>query len=353
MITIFYRNDLLYRSWEEFDFGGSPAQYFNKNSRLALAELKVYIKESSFTLLFPENSNGGAISYNAGESAQMLIELSSFISCVCSNTGGAIHLNNGEVACNKCCFCGCYSTTDIYAGQCISFVVKDSLEKKNYLIDSSIIHSMRSFFFESHSAIINMRYGDIKLNKINVSNNKCKYNMIYVEPSYSINEIKTSCNLIYCSIEKNEATMFRIVLFGSTESKSEIKYSNIIDNQNKNESNAMIQTSGHLNVYNCFIFDFRSILLFKGEILLDNCSIITRLKENEIAQGYVIFGSTNYNFVNEIEFTSDEKGYCKASIDKIQNFMPRKKLTCERKYPCLNNLILNLFIVLTINSDKL
>ena len=347
--TLFVRNINLYKSWEEYNFTEFPKIYENEQNRITTKTLSaIFISKSTFSFLIADADSGGAIFCLVSDSSQILVELSSFISCICCNTGGAIYLVNGEIITSKCCFCSCYSTTTIYSGQCLCLHACNSTSKRNYLFDSSIIHSMRNIFFESHSAPIDMRNGKIILNKVNESMNKCLYDMLYVQPSSpSLNKEEIACKLEFCSIEENEVTKHKIVYFGATEAIHEMSFSNIIDNKSPDKQLGMIYCNGKAFINNCFILDFKSFLLFYGEITLQDCFIITKLKQNEIANSKVNFGTMKYNFINEIEISSDLKGYCEASIDNINNFISKKSFKSCNKNIFINNIFIYVYTFLS------
>ena len=91
--TLFFVNINLYKSWEEYNFTGIPKIYENEQNRITSTILSaIYISKSTFSFLIADGDSGGAIFCRMSDSSQILVELSSFISCICSNTGGRIYI---------------------------------------------------------------------------------------------------------------------------------------------------------------------------------------------------------------------------------------------------------------------
>ena len=158
----------------------------------------------------------------------MLIELSIFSECKSTYAGGAIcQRTQGECVVKQCCGLQCYSTTSGYEGQFIRTDLSNDSNKKNRVLDSSVSHSMENSENPSWGYTLDLRYGTIQINTVNLSNNICNYySAVYAYPSTSSN---TACSITYSSINSNEARSSQIIRFDRNDQKYNIRPTNIKD----------------------------------------------------------------------------------------------------------------------------
>ena len=173
---------------------------------------------------------------------------------------------------NKCCCVRCYSTYAYASGQ-FAYTYLSSGNKNNVL-DSSI---SLSYDVDSEEvrvqAALDLDYGNIVVKTVNLSKNKCTQNTaIICYPSSS-----GTCSISFSSINGNEATSARIILFGDISIKSrtyDISYSNII--QNIVSSETVLKSWGYTTIeHSCLLENDCKYLFSTGSQYIEviNCTI--------------------------------------------------------------------------------
>ena len=313
---------LLYWTDDDVGYNGFPETNitFDEIQRThCTSELgqSVWVYNCIFELLEEYSNSGGALYYNFP--GQMLIEKSTFVSCICSNHGGAIYQKNGECIIKQCCGFKCYSTNINLAGQFIfselSNQISDS-DKKNRVLDSSVSHSMKNINNPSNAEALDLVSGTIQINTVNLSNNICYYNSaLYAYPSSSTSN--TACLMTYSTINSNEANQYTIIWF-NTNANYEISQSNIINNKvQTNSNNGLIESYGPTNIKDCCIMNNKAQYILKSfqTITLTRCSIDFTLNGNILGNVSILIEAKT-SFIIPIICTEKEH-YCNASYDSV------------------------------------
>ena len=134
------------------------------------------------------SSHGGALS--CGSSVyRLLVEQSSFISCLISNSyGGAIHFDSrtyGESVLSRICGFNCSSTSSsTMQGVFANIYPKNNIANKNHVNDSSITQCIQGS--TSSYVTLLLYYGNILCPSINLTNNVClQFSALYCYQSSS------------------------------------------------------------------------------------------------------------------------------------------------------------------------
>ena len=132
MITTFHLHKLfpIQFSWTDEDIypdDENPGYSLNgekdRNTKYPAEGSTVYIYNCFF-----HDIDNQAITYSSG--GKMLVELSTFILCTSSSSGGCIYQKNGNFVMNKCCGVRCYSTNTSASGQ-FAYTTLSSGNKNN------------------------------------------------------------------------------------------------------------------------------------------------------------------------------------------------------------------------------
>ena len=143
--------------------------------------------------------NGGAISFSdASARSKLLVEKCVFERChTVADLGGAIYMfKDGNCVVNQCCSIECSSDKK---GQFIYSEFQTSSDGKNQVLDSSVID-----IFNTEGSTIHLRYGNITIETVNCSSNKCRY-IAYCLITQS-KEDDLFCTINFCSFTNNEGS---------------------------------------------------------------------------------------------------------------------------------------------------
>ena len=99
----------------------------------------------------------------------MLVEQSSFISCITSYThGGGIRSDSGRCVLSRICAFNCCSTYNDYSFGQFAYIYSNI---KNNVNDSSITHTLKKGTNPCYA--LYLRYGNILCTSVNLTNNEC------------------------------------------------------------------------------------------------------------------------------------------------------------------------------------
>ena len=272
---------------------------------------QLYIKDSQF--VGSNGDYGGAIYYNSKEGYKALIESSTFQQCKYVANGGAIYNIQAEFVISKCCSSSCYSQDLTLGAQFIYSTTKRSANVKNDILDSAVSFSMPSSSTPTGGNTLSMSNGIIHIDKVNISNNYCKYyTALYVLMESNIAE--QQCSIQYSSFNHNLASIDKIIYIESL-CTSFIEHSNIILNHDSG-TNGLISAESQMSINHCCILNNTANYIFHGNNRILNIidSTIDQLTYNNVqidADETVVC-----SFVNNLRFTQNDE-ICFSTPDKF------------------------------------
>jgi hypothetical protein len=320
--------------------------YFTGNSTSTLSGEYVLTRTLSGTGVHVSNclfsscmstNNGGA--FYCTSVTYLLVESSSFFSCVTSNQyGGAIYFENsyGQCVLHEVCGYDCYS---IYTGssyyQFAYIYVKSGESSKNYVNYSSITRCVNvnanSYY------ILRLSYGKICCPSVNISMNQCYYySGIDFAPSVDSNSYTGS--LLYCSITDNVANRCTCIRSYYGGSNSEIKSCNILRNTQGSNSDGTIYAYDYMRITDSCILGNNATCTFYASsyiITISNCTLDSTSKYGNV----VIQKTATKSFIlalNHFSTQNCNSGYDSAGFltPGIEPQSPSKKqgnyYSCDR-----------------------
>ena len=231
----------------------------------------------------------------------MLVELSTFYQCTSSSEGGAIYQKDGQFVMKECCGLKCYSKGRYSTGQFLYNQLTASSTTINKILDSSVSSSTSGY---GHT--LNMLKGAVKINIINISNNRCDY----YAGAYSL---ASSFSLDFGSVSENSAESILYL-----ETKGTISKCNIVHNTDTGASGIIFLSGG--TIQDCCLMENTMSgkkLIFADKyttVIVINCSIDVNLRSYTEGSVNINQWKSDARFIIPIECTKKD-GYCAASYD--------------------------------------
>jgi hypothetical protein len=226
-------------AWGDY-FTGNPTNLSSQTytSRQTPSGTSVYISNCLFNS-FTSTSNGGALYCNSV--TYFLVESTSFFSCKTSGSYGAIYFSNsgGQSVLYKVCGYDC-CTTNSNSYQFGYIYVNNAATSKNYVNYSSIVRCVNENLV---FCIFYPHLGKICCPSVNMSMNKCGYQLFYFDPLRDSSSV--ICSLSYSSISDNKATDYACIRFWADGAKSEIKSCNVLRNTDVSSTQGTIAIYGN------------------------------------------------------------------------------------------------------------
>jgi hypothetical protein len=281
-------------AWNDYFPAVNPMTTFNSqifNSRQTTSGSYVHISNCFFNYIW-STSQGGAV--YCSSVTYFLVESTSFISCETSSSsfGGAIYLSYRDAqsvlhgVCGYDCCATCSSGSNY---QFAGIYVNDATSSKNYFNYSSITRCVNE---NTNSwMIFKLCYGKVCCPSVNISLNKCYYDLIHCYPSFNSNS--AACSFSYSSFVDNIAGYYTIIYLTRTGANYEIKSCNILRNtQGTLSSQGTIATWGNLEIEDsCILENKATYIFYQGSsytITLRNCTVDkTTNNKNFITQNTV------------------------------------------------------------------
>jgi hypothetical protein len=353
--------NLLKGSFEDvYGTGLNPTNYIRneyKGTQLTPNTNNVYVFDCFFHD-FSSSSNGASIL--CGSSVyKLLIEQSSFISCMTSAYGGGgvyfDYTGNYECVMSKICAFGCSSATH---GTFAFISLYNSANHKNHFNDSTITHSLKNG--KSQQDSIYLRADTILFPSNNFTNNEC-----YSNPAFCCHSLRSStsetCWITYCSVVNNTANGgSQCIRLYSSSSTHLIDTCNIINNKQTSSSSGTIYTSTNILIKNsCILGNNEGKTVFytsSYKITVSNCTV-----DNNRYSGSVIFTKTaERSFIHALSHIATR--ICDSNIDSygtltakpnIPSRSSRCLMSCICKRPIIDGLMIIqlLFLLVMLPSD--
>ena len=213
----------------------------------------------------------------------MLVEQSSFISCITSYTyGGGICSYSGQCVLSRICALNCCST---YNGNSYGQFAWINSNIQNNVNDSSITHTLKKGTRPCYA--LHLHDGNILCTSVNLTNNEC-----YWYPALLC--YRTS-SISYSSIVNNTANPGYGCIWLSSSSHC-IDTCNILNNyQGSNDYEGTIYSSGNLFIKDsCILGNNRRVFYAysSGKITISNCTIDDDIFTNNRFYGTVTVNKT-------------------------------------------------------------
>jgi hypothetical protein len=282
-----YRLYFLKTSFDDFYGSGNTNIKEYKESKYTVTitptDQNVYVHNCVFHYCL-SSSAGGAL-YCGSSVYKLLVEHTTFISCIALNGhGGAIYFSsttNGECIVSRTCGINCSSTNTGHCyGQFIYTQIKNDVTYKNHVNDSSFAHLLNSNV-NTYEAFC-LYYGKILLPSVNLTNNMCYgWTILYCSPVTGTGSpvSETFC-MSYSSVVNNTANGGNVCLsLQNSASSQRIDTCNIMNNKQTTSgcgtiyagSNLLIKDScilGNNERNKVFYTDYSSV-----KITISNCTI--------------------------------------------------------------------------------
>jgi len=278
----------------------------------------VYVHECVFRDI-TNNAYGGAL-YCSDIVQRLLIEQSSFISCITSeNYGGGIYSRSEQCVLSRICAFNCCSTYNngISRGQ---FAYINS-NIKNNVNDSSITHTLKRGTYPWYALCLD--YGNILCTSVNLTNNECyRYPALLCYRTSSIS---------YSSIVNNTANPGYGCIVLSYNSHC-IDTCNILNNyQGSNDYEGTIYSSGNLFIKDsCILGNNRRVFYAysSGKITISNCTIDDDIFTNNRFYGTVTVNKTiERTFINALSHIATQR--CDSYFDSYGTLTVNPCLLCK------------------------
>ena len=308
----------------------------------------VYVSQVYFEVQNIEG-DGGAIYIRNGNSQtplwQILIELSTFKDCSCTQAGSCYHISGYfECVVTLCCSNNCCSISQsgqYYDGQFCYVWNNGSPSYRSYLFETTVANSTSTEDYDIRCTL-RFAYGTIINKNVNLS---CCTLEQFVIGYYDVHDnTNDKCIVNYCQFSNNtskDKKLFEYVpeTVGGSASAG-LNYCNFIENKQNSASSAMINSlyGMHMIVRKCcFLKNGNNVPLFRvnsdgGKIDLISCSFDGNIGLS--SSKVEIIESTTESFIVKIEFTETE--YCHGEFIPIEGVATitipiRKRITKKRK----------------------
>jgi hypothetical protein len=303
-------------AWNDY-FPGSSTNFNSQtyNSRQTPSYTGVYVSNCLYGPI-TLSSAGGALSCSSVQ--YLLVEFSSFFSCITSNYGGAIRFentSNGQCVLYGLCGYDCYTTSNYNV--LFGYVyVNNGISSKNYFNYSSISRCISDNSYSNHILIFGN--GKICCPSVNISMNKCYSYSIYC---YSVSDSSFTCSFTCSSFIDNTATGSVCFYLWRTGVNFEINSCNIIRNSQVSlNSEGTICTNGNLMIKDsCILENTANRIFYQGSsytITLSNCIV-----DSTSSNGYLTTRNTvTKSFILALNHMSTQN--CHSEYDSAGTLTP-------------------------------
>jgi len=263
----------------------------------------VYIHDCVFRDI-SSYSNGGAL-YCSNNVQRLLVEQSSFISCITSYTyGGGICSYSGQCVLSRICAFNCCSTYNGYSYGQFAYI---NSTIQNNVNDSSITHTLKRGKYPW--CTLRLDYGNILCPSINLTNNEC-----YWYPALCC--YRTS-SISYSSIVNNTANPGYGCIYLLSSSHC-IDTCNILNNnQGSSSSSGTIETYANLFIKDSCILGNNKRVFYASSsinITISNCTIDDDIFINTRYRGSV---TVNKTIERTFNIVLSHIAYCNFTVKKI------------------------------------
>jgi hypothetical protein len=304
-----------------------PKEYHNEEYWQAI-NATAFENVSVFNSVFiniSSNICGGAL-YCNGSVYRLLIERSSFISCMTSDClGGGIYLysaESGGCVLNKVC---AYSCSSMNSGNSFGQFAWVETKYMNHVNDSSITHTLQ----ESGDSWCALRlfYGNILCPSVNLTNNICKC----CPALYCHSTTENTCSMSYSSIVNNTANRGCIRLTNSD--LKCIDTCNILNNSQNTPYEATIYVWGNLLIKDSCIIGNKNNNVFwvssSNNITISNCTIDDDIFANTRYHGSVTINKyIESSFFNQLSYIVTQRCDPYFETVPIPTKTPRCLMSC-------------------------
>ena len=279
--------------WETFfslSYKTISNKKFTKNQRQSFTNGYAQVQLCLFyDITSPQT--GASIFYSVSD-GYFLVEFSSFMNChmiqKSSTDAGAIYVESSHFLMQKVCGYECTSVKN-----CGFASLK--LTSDNYALECSISNCEANEFHTIYT-----EKGNIKLNKMNLTNNICTYtSSIYSYPTKSVtDQNKVGTIFSYCSFINNQALQYTTLSLWNSGFEYELLNINIISNKQNSTNGGLILNYGKAVIQNSCISDNIGSPIFQnnGVCTLINCSVTDKS---------VIGTSLNIEQIGTISFSNE------------------------------------------------
>jgi hypothetical protein len=298
----------------------------------------VYVHDCVFSYC-SSSSNGGALICGSNV-YRLLVEQTAFISCsTLSGAGGGIYFSNsasGECVLSRICGYNCSSTG---SGPFAYIYLKNDVNNKNYVNDSSFTRSLKKS--GSPARALYIFNGNILCQSVNISNNECdSYSGIYCRPTAS--SVSDTCCISHSSIVNNTANgRHGCIILGDSGTSMTIDTCNILNNIQTDYSSNEISFYVHTYLLikdSCVLGNNQGKRVFhvttSGKVTLSNCTIDDDIFSKTRYSGSVtITKMIERTFINALLHISTQK--CDSYFDSYGTLTAKPNVPTQRtKHPC-------------------
>ena len=321
------------KDWDSFYTDGNPQGivYSNVQNQQRPTGNDIFVVNSFFNL-FSVSAYGGCIRID-NSASDALIEETSFTQLSSSNYAVALYLYTVNIVYNK--ICGYDIKTSVSNSELFDQVyVTDSFDNKDRINLSSIayINAPSGYYSLSHGN------GQIIMNSLNISNNKCtQRSAINCGSSKKSGEVTALFS--YSTFVNNSATSGYSCLYfyrGSSDYNYKMQSCNVISNKQTSNSYGLISSYSPITINNTCILNNEATLV----IAVYNNFRMTLIdtffdKENAKIGTIVVENGPATSFINAL--VMHETGKCIASFDsfgKLTAALSKQRKSICYKSPC-------------------
>jgi hypothetical protein len=335
--------------------GYNPTNYSGHEytQRLTPNSVNVYVQSCLFNGC-SSSSDGGAL-YCSGSDYKLLVEQTSFISCMTSSgKGGGMYFSSSasaESVLIKICGFNCSASS---SGQCV-YVYKNDISNINYrnhFNDSSITHSL---YTNANSYSLYLRFGTILCPSVNITNNVCYGAAAYYICPAGYSGSPETCCVSYSSVVNNTTNGGSGCIYhDDLPSSQRIDTCNILNNTQTSSSNSKTIYAWSILLIkdSCILGNNKGNIVFYAgsystcKMTISNCTIDNDIFSNGRFTGSVTVTKTiKSTFNNELSHIAIWG--CDSSFDQYGTLtgkpnIPSKSLrclmSCNYKHPVIDAL---------------
>jgi hypothetical protein len=319
-------------AWNDY-FDGAPSSTYQQTrytSCQSPTSSNLYVFRCLFIGCSSSNA-GGALSITNTAVSNMLIESTSFFTCTSSSRyGGAIHIDNsnsGQSVLYSVCAYNCYCTNSDSYGQFTWIGVKNDALSKNYINYSSIVRCVGAG--SSPTNTLCQTRGKMCFPSVNISMNRCyQRSGILCHPYKNASAI--TCYISFTTVADNYASDYNCIWSEYPNTKTEIKYCNIIRNsQGSLSSIGTIYIGGSLDIANSCILANSANYIFYGAstatFTISSCTV-----DQTTNNGYLTIQNTvTKSFLLALNHFSTQN--CYARYDSAGGLTASQVIECPTK----------------------
>jgi hypothetical protein len=309
-------------AWNDYFPAVKPITTLNSqtfNSRQTPSGSYVHISNCLFSSI-STTATGGAV--YCSSMTYFLVESTSFISCETSSSsyGGAIYFacSNAQSVLHGVCGYDCCATCSSGSNYQFAYIyVNNAASSKNYFNYSSITRCVN----ENTNSwwILNLYNGNLCCPSVNISLNKCYYDLIYCYPSIISNSV--TCSFSYSSFADNIAGYYTL-FYLRTGANYEMKSCNILRNtQGTLGSQGTIATWGNMEIQDsCILENKATYIFYQGNTnyrtTISNCTV-----DSTSNNGYMTTKNTvTKSFLHALNHMSTQN--CHSGYDSAGTLTP-------------------------------